>query len=208
MAAISSRKSKEIAKLIVSIEPRFTEVVAEFGPCPIGVSPSKVTNFAALVESILGQQLSIKAADKIIGRVKKLCNGKITPKVLGLIPTTRLREAGCSSHKARAVQELAIAVNSGELNLRSIGSKSEEEIFQMLIPMHGVGRWTVDMFLIFQLGRVDIWPVGDLGVRRGWEKVHRINGEINPTDLLKAGKKFRPYRSHLAWYCWRAHSIY
>jgi DNA-3-methyladenine glycosylase II len=82
--------------------------------------------------------------------------------------------------------------------------EEDEEIYQRLLPLFGIGRWTVEMFLIFQLGRVDIWPTGDLGVRRGWEKVHRMRSEISPKDLEIKGERFRPYRSHLAWYCWRA----
>lgn len=208
MAVLSRNESEEIAKRIVLLEPRFKEVVAQFGPCPIGATPSRDSNFAALVESIIGQQLSIKAADTIIKRVKKLGDGKLDPKVLGKIPARKLRGAGCSEHKTRAVRELSKAVTSGQLNLRSIRSKSEEEILELLLPLHGIGKWTVEMFLIFQLGRIDIWPVGDLGVRRGWEKVHRLKEEIDPSELIKAGEKFRPFRSHLAWYCWRAHSIY
>jgi len=201
MAALSRNESEEIAERIVLLEPRFKEVVAQFGPCPIGATPSRD------VESIIGQQLSIKAADTIIKRVKKLGGGKLVPKILGEIPAIKLCGAGCSEHKTRAVRELSKAVTSGQLNLRSIRSKSEEEIFELLLPLHGIGKWTVEMFLIFQLGRIDIWPVGDLGVRRGWEKVHRLKEEINPSELVKAGEKFRPFRSHLAWYCWRAHSI-
>jgi DNA-3-methyladenine glycosylase II len=79
---------------------------------------------------------------------------------------------------------------------------------ETLLPLFGIGKWTVEMFLIFQLGRLDIWPVGDLGVRRGWEKLFNLQEEIEVSNLLKAGEKFVPYRSHLAWYCWRAHSLY
>ena len=79
---------------------------------------------------------------------------------------------------------------------------------ELLLPLFGVGKWTVEMFLIFQLGRLDIWPVGDLGVRRGWEKLFQMPEEIEIAALNEAGEKFAPYRSHLAWYCWRAHSLY
>lgn len=208
MAVITRDKSQEIADRIVLLEPRFKEVVARFGPCPIGITSSRISNFAALVESIIGQQLSIKAANTIIQRVKKLSKGKLNPTIVRKIPPAKLRRAGCSEHKTRAVRELAIAITTGQLNLRSMGSKSEAEIFELLLPLHGIGKWTVEMFLIFQLGRIDIWPTGDLGVRRGWEKVHQTKAEIDPSELMKAGEKFRPYRSHLAWYCWRAHSIY
>ena len=79
---------------------------------------------------------------------------------------------------------------------------------RILVPYFGIGKWTVEMFLIFQLGRLDVWPTGDLGVRRGWEKVHRMKREVEVAQLEDLGAKFSPYRSHLAWYCWRAHSLY
>jgi len=165
-------------------------------------------NFASLSESILGQQLSIKAADTIIDRVSKLTGDKLDPKKLATVSINTLRNAGCSAAKARAIKELADSVNSGALNLRSIARKSDEDIYTELLPLYGIGRWTVDMFMIFQLGKIDIWPVGDLGVRRGWEKVHSLEEEISPAELQIAGDRFKPFRSHLAWYCWRAHSIY
>jgi DNA-3-methyladenine glycosylase II len=178
------------------LDPRFSEVVERFGPCPIGTKPSKISNFASLAESIMGQQLSIKAADTIISRVSELAGHKLDPKRLAKVSINSLRKAGCSAAKARA------------LNLRTIARKSDEDIYQTLLPLYGVGRWTVDMFMIFQIGKIDIWPVGDLGVRRGWEKVHSLEEEISPSELQIAGDRFRPFRTHLAWYCWRAHSIY
>ena len=119
-----------------------------------------------------------------------------------------LRSAGCSENKAKALKALAESANNGEVPLRSLSRKSDQEIMELLLPLFGVGKWTVEMFLIFQLGRLDIWPVGDLGVRRGWEKLFRMPEEIEIDALIEAGEKFAPYRSHLAWYCWRAHSLY
>ena len=81
---------------------------------------------------------------------------------------------------------------------------SDEEIFSQLTNLWGIGPWTVDMFMMFQLGRLDIWPTGDLGVRRGYEKIYGLREEITPAELAKKGEKFRPYRSVVAWYCWRA----
>jgi DNA-3-methyladenine glycosylase II len=91
--------------------------------------------------------------------------------------------------------------------MSSLHRLDDEEIREQLLPLFGIGVWTVEMFLMFQLGRQDVWPVGDLGVRRGWEKVHRMRGEIKPAELIKLGEIYRPYRSHLAWYCWRATEI-
>ncbi|MGA1688992.1 MAG: DNA-3-methyladenine glycosylase family protein [Candidatus Nanopelagicaceae bacterium] len=200
--------SQAIARRIVRIEPRFREVVKKFGPSPIGVEQSKVSNFQSLAESILGQQLSVKAAATITTRVIQLSGGRMNPIRIAELSPAKLRGAGCSASKTRAILELAQAVAEGKLPIRSLSRKSDEEIMQMLLPLYGVGRWTVEMFLIFQLGRDDVWPTGDLGVRRGWEKLYKMKREIEEAELEVKGAKFAPHRSHVAWYCWRAHSLY
>lgn len=205
---ISAENSQQIARKIVKIEPRFKEVVSKFGPSPIGVRKSQQSNFESLAESILSQQLSTKAAGTIIDRVSKICAGRLNPAAISSIQASKLRSAGCSESKARALIELARAVEGGELPIRSLNRKSDEEVMRILVPYFGIGKWTVEMFLIFQLGRLDVWPTGDLGVRRGWEKVHRMKREVEVAQLEDLGAKFSPYRSHLAWYCWRAHSLY
>lgn len=206
--AISAQRSRAIGREIARIEPRFAEVVAEFSPCPIGVIKSSESNFSALASSILSQQLSVKAAATITDRVRSISGGRLDPKQIARVRISELRNLGCSATKARALLELAQLSASGELPIRSLHRKSDAEIAALLLPLHGIGKWTVEMFLIFQLGRLDIWPVGDLGVRRGWEKVHGMRSEITPDRLASLGNKFAPYRSHLAWYCWRAHSLY
>jgi DNA-3-methyladenine glycosylase II len=205
---ISAENSQQIARKIVKIEPRFKEVVSKFGPSPIGVRKSQQSNFESLAESILSQQLSTKAAGTIIDRVSKMCEGRLNPAAISSLRASKLRSAGCSESKARALIELARAVEGGELPIRSLNRKSDEEVMRILVPYFGIGKWTVEMFLIFQLGRLDVWPTGDLGVRRGWEKVHRMKREVEVAQLEDLGAKFSPYRSHLAWYCWRAHSLY
>lgn len=204
---ITVDQSRAIGRRIVRLEPRFKLVVSSFSPCPIGVSRSTQSNFQSLAESILSQQLSTKAAATIIRRVSELSGGRLDAKKLSTVSQRTLRGAGCSESKARALRELANAVTSGELPVRSLRRRTDEEVMEILLPYYGIGRWTVEMFLIFQLGRLDIWPTGDLGVRRGWEKIHRLTGEIAIDELEAAGAKFMPYRSHLAWYCWRAHSL-
>lgn len=205
---ISYENSQAIARRIVRIEPRFREVVSKFGPSPIGVKPSRISNFQALAESILGQQLSVKAAATITERVMQAAGGRMDPFKIAELTPRKLRSAGCSAAKARAITELAEKVADGQLPIRALGKKSDEEIMDSLLPLYGVGRWTVEMFLIFQLGRLDIWPTGDLGVRRGWEKLFKMKSEIEIDELEARGAKFAPYRSHLAWYCWRAHSLH
>lgn len=205
---ITAENSQAIARRIVRIEPKFREVVSKFGPAPIGVKPSKISNFQALAESILGQQLSVKAAATITERVMQVSGGRLDPIRIAELTPGKLRSAGCSAAKARAILELAQVVADGELQIRTLNKKSDEEIMDSLLPLYGIGRWTVEMFLIFQLGRLDVWPTGDLGVRRGWEKLYKMKREIEVAELEERGAKFAPHRSHLAWYCWRAHSLY
>lgn len=205
---ISAENSQQIARKIIKIEPRFREVVSKFGPSPIGVKRPAQSNFESLAQSILSQQLSTKAAATIIERVESLNGGRLKAETISTMRTSKLRSAGCSESKARALLELARATSDGSLPIRSLNRKDDAEIMEILLPYYGIGKWTVEMFLIFQLGRLDIWPTGDLGVRRGWEKVHRMKREVEVAELEKLGEKFSPYRSHLAWYCWRAHSLY
>jgi len=192
----------KIAREIITLEPRFAPVIESSGLCPIGTAVRNESNFRSLATSIISQQLSTKAAATIISRVETITGG-ITPRRVSEVSVAKLRSAGLSHSKARAISELAEAEREIKFSRLHL-IEEDEEIYQRLLPLFGIGRWTVEMFLIFQLGRVDIWPTGDLGVRRGWEKVHRMRSEISPKDLEIKGERFRPYRSHLAWYCWRA----
>jgi DNA-3-methyladenine glycosylase II len=204
--AITLAQSRKIGAEIAKRNPRFKPIIEEFGPCPIGLNSKKPleSSFSTLASSILSQQLSTKAAATIIGRVKNLSGGRISPSGISRLNRSELRGAGCSNSKARALEELAQAALSSKVSMSSLHRLEDEEIREQLLPLFGIGIWTVEMFLIFQLGRQDVWPVGDLGVRRGWERVHRMRGEIKPAELLKLGEIYSPYRSHLAWYCWRA----
>ena len=200
--------AKKAAQAITSINPRFEKVIQNSGLCTIGItrgkSRARESNFSSLASSILSQQLSTKAAATIIGRVADLSGGTLRTEKLAEMRVSQLRSAGCSEAKARAIKELARAAVDKKIPITSLQRLSDEEIMEHLLPLFGIGRWTVEMFLMFQLGRHDIWPVGDLGVRRGWEKIHGMRTEIEPKALQKLGEKYSPYRSHVAWYCWRA----
>lgn len=200
--------NRQIANLIVDLNPRFEAVIKLAGICPIGsqsdISKRKASNFATLASSILSQQLSTKAAATIIKRVENLCGGKLNPRDLSSLSVDKLREAGCSNSKARAIKELALADVNKVVPMRSLHLMDDDAIMSHLLPLYGIGKWTVEMFLMFQLDRPDVWPVGDLGVRRGWEKIHRMRVEIQPKKLQSLGEIYAPYRSHVAWYCWRA----
>ena len=184
---------------------RLGTVIAAHPLCTIGRNPKPISHFESLLESVISQQLAVKAADTIHSRVVKLAGGKISPAKVLQISETAMREAGVSGAKFKTIQGLADAAQSKQININKLHEiESDQAIFDQLTSLWGIGPWTVDMFMMFQLGRLDIWPTGDLGVRRGYEKIYKLKEEITPKELDKKGDKFKPYRSIVAWYCWRA----
>jgi DNA-3-methyladenine glycosylase II len=202
---VSESEMRAITSEISSRDKKLARIIAAHPLCTIGRSEKPVTHFDSLVESVISQQLAVKAAETIYLRVKKLAGGKVTPARISSITERQMREAGVSGAKFRTIQGIASAALAREIKINSLHKiESDEEIFSQLTSLWGVGPWTVDMFMMFQLGRLDIWPTGDLGVRRGWEKIYALPNEITPAELESKGEKFRPYRSVVAWYCWRA----
>ena len=129
----------------------------------------------------------------------------MVPGRIAEISEAQMRAAGVSGAKFKTIQGLADAALMKKININKLHEIDDDQIiFDKLTSLWGIGPWTVDMFMMFQLGRLDIWPTGDLGVRRGWEKIHNLKEEIEPKALEKKGEKYRPYRSVVAWYCWRA----
>jgi len=203
--AISAQQMKKIAQEISARDKRLARVIDAHPLCTIGRNPKPVTHFEALVESVISQQLAVKAADTIYGRVKDLTKGRMVPGRIVDISEADMRAAGVSGAKFRTIQGLADAALSKKIKINTLHEIDDDQlIFDQLTSLWGIGPWTVDMFMMFQLGRLDIWPTGDLGVRRGWEKIYALTDEIEPKALDKKGEKFRPYRSVVAWYCWRA----
>lgn len=202
---ITEKVMKKIAAELSARDKKMAKVIADNPLCTIGRNPKPVTHFESLVESVISQQLAVKAAETIFLRVKKSAGGRIIPARIASLSESQMREAGVSGAKIKAIQGLASASINREINFNKLHEiDSDEEIFKQLTSLWGIGPWTVDMFMMFQLGRLDIWPTGDLGVRRGWEKIYSLPEEITPKELELKGEKFRPYRSVLAWYCWRA----
>src|SRR5436305_6679769 len=165
-----------------------------------------VRPFDALAESIAYQQLSGKAAANIWGRVRALFPGKhLDPKTVIAMPDENLRAAGLSRSKVAALKDLAAKTIEGIVpSGREVMNMADEQIVERLIAVRGIGRWTVEMLLLFDLGRPDVWPVHDYGVRKGFAKVFGKRKLPTPKQMDKHGRKFAPYRSALAWYCWRA----
>ena len=173
----------------------------EIKPSP-GMRP-----FDALAESIAYQQLNGKAAATIWGRVRALYPRKkyLDPKLVLETPDEALRAAGLSRSKVASLKDLAAKTIDGTVpSAGALAKMSDEEIVERLIAVRGIGRWTVEMLLLFDLGRPDVWPVHDYGVRKGFAKAFGRRKLPAPKQLMKLGEKWRPYRSVAAWYFWRA----
>lgn len=161
-------------------------------------------HFAALAESILHQQLAGAAARAIHGRFIALFDGDLSPKAVLAVPPRKLRAAGLSRSKVASIRDLAAKVVDGTVPLQRIGRLADDEVVARLTVVRGIGRWTAEMFLIFQLRRLDVWPVGDYAVRKGYALAYGLRKLPTPRQLDAAGERFRPYRTVAAWYCWQA----
>ena len=187
---------------MLSADPDFTRLVAAVGP--IALRPRHVDNFNAVARSIVFQQLAGKAAAAIYGRFAALFNGHPTPDGILALPEQSLRGAGLSGNKTAALRDLALKAVDGTVPFADLDPLADEDIIERLSSVRGVGRWTAEMFLIFQLRRPDVWPIDDLGVRKGYAIAKRLPVLPTPKELGALGEPFRPYRSAAAWYCWRA----
>ena len=202
-----TNRAKELAtikKKISTIDPAFRPAIKNLEPCTFGLVKPKLSQYQSLIRAVIAQQVSTAAAGTISGRLEIKCAGTITAERVGALSATQLQSVGLTGAKVRTISELTAAALSGEINFRKFTHMSDEEIIQELVPLFGIGRWTVEMFLIFHLGRLDVWPVDDLAVRRGWDNLHGNSEPIKPKALQGLGDQFIGMRSVVAWYCWRA----
>jgi DNA-3-methyladenine glycosylase II len=197
---------KHAHQLLRTSHPRMAALIA----CSrrYNITPSvSIRPFDALAESIAYQQLSGKAAATIFGRVRALYPKRkwLDPEQLLATPDETLRAAGLSRAKTAALKDLAAKTIDGTVpSGRALIRMTDDEIIARLTAVRGIGRWTVEMLLLFDLGRPDVWPVDDYGVRKGFAKTFGRRKLPTPKQLMKFGEKWRPYRSVAAWYFWRA----
>ena len=191
---------------LVDSDPVMAELIGRAGPFEIEIRGMH-DPFQTLMHSITFQQLSGKAAGTIYGRVLDLFEGEPppTPEQVLDVPHDLLRGAGLSNAKTLAIKDLAARTLDGTVpTLDYLSRMDDEEIVERLTAVRGIGRWTVQMLLIFKLGRADVLPVHDLGVRKGYTAMYGLDELIAPKDLETAGEIWRPYRSVASWYLWRA----
>jgi DNA-3-methyladenine glycosylase II len=197
----------EAADILATRDPVLAGLIAAGGPIRIGRRTG--SHFAGLVEAIVYQQLAGAAARAIHGRLVAALDDDVEPEALLALSDEALRAAGLSANKARSLRDLATKVLDGTVVLspRALSRQSDEEVIARLSTVRGIGPWTAQMFLMFRLRRLDVWPVADFGVRQGYGLAWKLPMP-SARELEPLGEPYRPYRTVVAWYCWRAVELY
>ena len=196
----------EAVRLIGDSDPRLAELMGRIGPFRLRTNGLH-SPFTALLEAITYQQLNGKAAATILGRVCGLYGRKRFPTPADILatPDEALRGAGLSRAKTAAIRDLAARTLDGTVpSLARLRRMEDSEIVERLTSVRGVGAWTVEMLLIFRLGRPDVLPATDYGIRKGFQRAFRTRGLPTPAQVLRRGERWRPYRTVASWYLWRA----
>lgn len=181
-------------------DPIMRATIELVGPCTLHPDPDV---FNALVDAIISQQISVRAADAIMARLRSaLPDGKVTPEALLTLSLEQLRSLGLSTSKARYVHNLVEHIQSGQLQLDRLPELEDEEIIAQLTAVKGIGRWTAEMCLIFTLGRPDVLPVDDLGFLEGIRQAYQLPARPSKQEALQRGELWRPYRTFATWYMW------
>ena len=174
-------------------------LIKRYGPCKI--EPSKKKDyFLDLVDAIVSQQLSGKAAATIFGRVKEGL-GKVIPSKILSTPDAKFRGWGLSRQKTSYLKDLAKKVKEGDLKIEKLDKLPDEEVMEELIAVKGIGRWTAEMFLMFSLARPDTFPIDDLGIQKGIAKL--LKKEISSQKMVNFAERWKPYRTAASWYVWK-----
>jgi DNA-3-methyladenine glycosylase II len=188
-------------------DPALAHLVALAGP--IKHRPRNPDGpFGALVRAIVYQQLAGRAAQAIHQRVRSAVGDTLTPETLTAAPDDVLRAAGLSANKLASLRDLSAKTLDGTVDLRRLLRLSDDEAIAALVTVRGIGRWTAEMYLMFELRRLDVWPVDDLGVRQGYGLAWTLDTPPSAKELEPLGDRFRPYRSIVARYCWEAVALF
>ena len=183
-------------------DPNLRQLMKTVGPCTLTPDPD---GFKALARAIIAQQISTKAAASIFARLAtELAPGGLTPAAILAASEEQLRGVGLSRGKALAVVDLAGHIHDGRLPLQDLHRFGDDEVVSLLVPVRGIGAWTAQMFLIFSMGRLDVLPVDDLGLRAGVQSVYGLPDLPDRAALRERAEAWRPYRSIATWYFWRS----
>ncbi len=197
----------DAVRALSTTDARLAALIERVGPCRLGVAERdprrKPDHFTGLVRAIVSQQLSSKAAETIFGRVRASTGETFDAAAILSVPEPKLREAGLSGAKARYVRGLAEEVHNKRLDLGTLEELDDEGVIDALSSQKGIGRWTAEMILMFQLGRPDVLPVDDLGIQKGMMRLFSLRKMPTKERMEKLARPWRPYRSIACWYLWR-----
>ena len=182
-------------------DPKIAKIINRVGDYQI---KKRNNHFAVLVESIISQQLAGAAAEAIFVRFKKLYPKFPTAKHILNTKDAKLRSVGLSGMKVEYLKDLAQKIEDGKLKMRSLSKMNDDQIIEHLTQVKGIGRWTAEMFLIFSLARLDVFPTGDLGLRKGVQIAFSLSELPKPKEVEKIGERWKPYRSVATWYLWKS----
>jgi len=186
-------------------DPVMRRLVDQVGPFRLKVRRDR---FGMLVSSIIAQQISWKAAKSIRARLWALvAPERITPHNLAALPIAMLRSAGVSPQKAGYLHDLAAKVDSRSVRLDRVGRMPDDDVIAELVQVKGIGVWTAQMFLMFSLGRLDVFPHDDLGIRAALKNLYRLAELPDKQTSLEIARPWRPYATIASWYCWRSHEL-
>ena len=183
-------------------DPRLAKIIMQVGGYNVKITKNR---YQSLVEAIISQQLSGFAANSIIKKFKKLSKSKF-PKPSDVTKTSdsKLHTTGLSKMKIVYIKELSKKIESKKLNMRKISTKSDEQVIEVLTDVKGIGRWTAEMFLIFSLGRLDVLPVGDLGLKKGIQSMYSLKDLPKKEQIEQLAESWKPYRTVATWYLWKS----
>lgn len=183
-----------------AVDPVMAKAIEQVGPCTLTANPNI---FEALVDAIISQQISVKAADTMVARLRMALPGStITAEGLITLEHEQLRALGFTAPKSRYLRHLTEQVISGQLNLEDLAHQDDETVIKTLVALHGIGRWTAEMILIFSLSRLDVLPVDDLGFVEGVRGAYQLADRPKRKELQERGELWRPYRTIATWYMW------
>ncbi len=192
---------KEAIKFLKK-DPKLAKIIKQVGDFNVKITKNR---YQSLVEAIIAQQLSGSAAESILKKFKKLFKSKF-PKPFEVIktPNSKIRSVGLSKMKIMYIKDLSKKIQSKQLNMRKISTKSDEYVVEHLTDVKGIGRWTAEMFLIFSLGRLDVLPVGDLGLKKGIQLMYSLKELPNEKEIEQIAESWKPYRTVATWYLWKS----
>jgi DNA-3-methyladenine glycosylase II len=200
--AVSAPEFRSISKHFRAADPVIAQLIKQVGPFELKVERNR---FGMLVRSIISQQISTGAARSIRLRLEQLVAPQaISPASIAPLQLEQLRSVGLSGRKAEFVLDLARRANDGSLRLEKMGRLSDEEVIEQLIQVRGIGRWTAQMFLIFSLGRLDVFPFDDFGVRSAIRHLYGFDELPSASAGKEIGERWKPYATVASWYCWRS----